>query len=232
MKVWRAGGGQRWSGSRRRRGDLRDGGGGDQPGHRDRPAGAGRLRFTAAALSARVGAAARVRGRARPGPGVTDQVVVMGGLDRAARGDRRRRAHERHLGRRGDGACASQRRDAPGSAGGGSRPTQAEPLARQRPERADGDERGHAPAHAAQAVAVLAAAGAVAHMAPRQAGGAHAAVAGQRQVLADGEARGVTCLRRVDQASARPHEQRLHGGHAHPEGERRAPRSSDPASRA
>ena len=66
--------------------------------------------------------------------------------------------------------------------------------------------------HAAQRGAVLAAAGAVAHVAAGAAGRPHAAVVGDEQVLADLGAVGVARLGGLDEPDARAHEQRLDGG--------------------
>src|SRR5439155_14161378 len=65
---------------------------------------------------------------------------------------------------------------------------------------------------AAQRRAVLAARGALAHVAARAAAGAHALVGRGRDVEPDLAACGVTGLDRLDQPDPRPDEQRLDGG--------------------
>ena len=144
-------------------------------------------------------------------------------LDGAARGQRRGAGHGRDLaggraahGDTSTGQCAAA---AGGCATRGRTATaDAEHLGHQRRGAADaGREGGEGGAHAAQRLAVLAAAGALAHVPAGAPGGLDAAVIGGHEVLADDGAVGRARLGGLDEAEPRAHQQRLDGRDRHVE---------------
>ncbi len=165
-------------------------------------AGLGRGETVARASSCgAAGAAAAGRGRlARCGRG-----RLPAGDDHAAGGERGGGDDRGDLRGGGDRGAGDDAR--------GSGPADPEHDVADGGERAGRRERGEAAAHAAQAVAVLAAGRAFVQVAPGQAARADAAVAGQGEVGADRVAGGVPGGRGVHEALARAHERGLHGGH-------------------